>query len=101
MCSISPGPRRTPSPVGISIAQHHTQYVEQTAVSAISGVGHVAEETRHVHGVVEAAIAEAASVCGTVESRVALLVAQAEASTVHMVSELSKCIADAVGHTQE
>ena len=38
-------------------------------------VGHVAEETRRVRNVVEAAIAEAKSVHGEVESRVASLVA--------------------------
>ena len=101
MRSISLGPQRTPSPVGVSIAQRHAQYAEQTTVSAISGVGRIAEETHRVRGVVKAAIAEATSVHGAVKSRVALLVAHAEASTVHMVSELSKCIADAVGHTQE
>ena len=42
--------------------------------SAMSGVGYVAEETRHVRNVAEAAIAEAKSVHGEIESRVALLV---------------------------
>ena len=37
---------------------------EQIVESAISGVGRVAEETQHAHGIVEAAIAEATSVRG-------------------------------------
>ena len=54
-----------------------------------------------MRGVAEAAIAEASSVSGVVESRVASLAVHAKANTVHTVSELSKCVADAVGHMQE
>ena len=85
--------------MGVSIVQCCARYAEQTAVSAISGVCRIAEETRHMHGVAEAAIAEAASMRGTVRSRVASLATHAEASTAHVVSKLSKRVADAVGHT--
>ena len=45
------------------------------AESAMSGVGHVMEETRRVCGIAETAIAEAKLVHGEVESRVVLLAA--------------------------
>ena len=52
-----------------------------------------------VHGVVEAAIAEARSVHGEIESRVALLAAQANASTTHIVGVLSQCVQEVVEHS--
>ena len=72
--------------------QHCAKYAEQTAESAMLSVGHVAEETRRVRNVVEAAIAEAKSVHGEVESRGATLAAQAKASTAHIVGVLSECV---------
>ena len=64
----------------------------------MSGVGGITEETRHACGIAEAAIAEAAPVHGQVENRVALLTAQAEASTVHVVDALSKRAIGVVAH---
>ena len=63
-------------------------------------VGHVAEETRRVRNVVEAAIAEAKSVHGEVESRVAFIKAQAEASTVHIVGVLSERVQEVAAHSK-
>ena len=66
----------------------------------MSGVCRVAEETRLVFDVVEAAIAEAKSVHGKVESRVALLAAQTEASTTHIVGGLSECVQEVASEVQ-
>ena len=52
--STSPAPRRVASPLGVSVAQRRAKYAEQTAESAMSGVGRVAEETVRVRGVAEA-----------------------------------------------
>ena len=54
------------------------------------GVGRVAEKTDRVHGIAEAAIAKATSATSQMESNVALLAVQAEATTVRAVSALSK-----------
>ena len=63
---------------------------EQIAESAYSSVGQVAKQTRHAREVAKAAIVEARSVHGTVESRVAALSAHANESTAHAVEVLSK-----------
>ena len=63
---------------------------EQIAESAFSGVGQVADETRRAREVAEAAIAEARSVHGAVESRVAPLSARADESTTHAVEVLTE-----------
>ena len=78
--SASPRPRRVLSPVGLSVAQRRAQLAEQTAATAASGVGRVAEETRRVRELVEATTAEARSVRGEVESHVAQMAAAAEAN---------------------
>ena len=65
----------------------------------MSDVGQIADEARRVCGVVEAAIAEARSVHGEIESRVALLAAQANASTTHIVGVLSQCVQEVVEHS--
>ena len=66
----------------------------------MSSVGHVAEETRHVRGIAEAAIAEVKSVHDAVESKVASLVAYAEARTVHVIGVLSKRVEEVVAHSE-
>ena len=58
----------------------------------MSGISRVAEETRYVCGIAEAAIAEAKSVHGEVESRVASPAAQAEASMAQVVGTPSEHI---------
>ena len=52
-----------------------------------------------MRNVVEAAIAEARSVHGEVESRVALLAVQADVSTAHIVGVLSQCVQEVVEHS--
>ena len=66
----------------------------------MSGVGRVMEETRCARGIVETAIAEAKSVHGEVESRVASLAVQAEASMVQVVGTLSECIKEMAAHSK-
>ena len=81
--SVSLGPRRIVSPLGLSVAQRCTQLAKQTAESVMSGIGKVAEATRRAHGVAEAAIAEATSVRSQVESRIALLATQVKRMNVN------------------
>ena len=98
--SASPGTRWVASLIGISVAQRHAQIAEKIAERAISGVGQVADETRHARKVAEAAIAEARSVHGEVQSRVASLSTQAEASTAHAVEVLSGRVQEVAEHSQ-
>ena len=98
--SVSPRPRRIASPIGVSVVQRCTQMAEQIAESAFSGVGQVADETHHVRKVAEAAIAEARSVHGVVESRVAALSARADESTAHAMEVLSEQVQRTVVETE-
>ena len=54
----------------------------------MSGISHIADKTCHVHKLVEATSAEARSVHGDVESKVATLAAKADVSTAHAVEEM-------------
>ena len=99
-CSASPRSRRIASPRGVSVAQHHAQMAEQIAESAFSGVGQVADEIRRVRKVAETAIAEARSVHGAVESRVAALSARADESTVHAMEFLTEQVRQTVAETE-
>ena len=56
------------------------------------GVGRIADETRHVRELVEATSAEAKSVHGEVESRVASLAPKADASASREMEEISGCV---------
>ena len=66
----------------------------------MSGVGRITEKTRRAHGIAEAAIAKVKSMHGEVESRVASLVAQAEASTAHIAYALSKHVSEVAADTE-
>ena len=65
----------------------------------MSGVGQIVDEARRVHGVADAAIAEARSVHCEVKSKVALLAVQASASTAHIVGVLSQRVQEVVEHS--
>ena len=66
----------------------------------MSGMGQIAaDEVHRVCGVVEFAIAEARSIHGEVESRVASLAAQADACTAHIVGVLSQRIQEVAEHS--
>ena len=86
--STSPGLRKSPSPLGLSVAQQCAQLAEQTAVSAMSRVGRIADETHCMHELVEATSAKARSVRGEVESRVATSAAKADTSASRAVEEI-------------
>ena len=65
----------------------------------MSGVGRIEDETCCVHNVAEVAIAEARSVHSEVESKVASLAVQADASTVHIVGVLSQRVREMAEHS--
>ena len=73
----------------MSVAQRRARMAEQIAESAFSGVGAVAQETRRVQSVAEAAVAKVRSVRGEVESKVAELTHRAEASVSQVANVLS------------
>ena len=91
--SASPHPRRSPSPLGVSVAQRRAQLAAQLAATAVSGVGHVAEETRRVRELVEATSAKAKSVHSDIESRVATLAAESEISAVRVPADVDAKVA--------
>ena len=92
--------RRSLSPLGLSVAQRRAQLAEQVAESAMSGVRCVADETRCAREVAEAAIAEARSVHGEVQSKVASLMARADASAAHAIEVLSGRVQEVAEHSQ-
>ena len=87
--SASPGLRRFPLPLGVSVAQRCARLAEQSVATATSGMGRVEKKTCRVREMVEATTAEARSVRGDVESRVATLAVAADASTAHTAEEIS------------
>ena len=94
--STSPRLRRSQSPLGLSVAQRCARLAEQTALTAIFGVGRVEAETHCVHEMVEATKAEAKSVRGEVESHVATLVAAGDASAAHATKEIASRVKEVV-----
>ena len=62
---------------------------EQSVVTAVSGMGRVAQETHRVHRMVEAMTTEAKSMQDEVESRVATLAAVADASATRASEEIT------------
>ena len=87
--SASPRPRRTISPIGLSVAQQHARTAEQKADSAFSGVGVVADQTRRTQAVAEAAIAEARSVRDKVSSKLAEVAKRADISAPSVAENLT------------
>ena len=78
--------------------QCRAHMAERIAESAISGVGQVADATHQACEVAEAAITEARSVHGKVKSKVATLMAQANASTAHAVEEITGCVQEVAAY---
>ena len=87
--SVSPRPRRTISPSKLSVAQRRAQIVEQKAESAFSGVGVVADQTRHAQSIAEAAIAETRSVRDEVSSRIAKVAKRSDVSVSNVADVLT------------
>ena len=79
----------SPSPLGLSVVQRRAWLAEQTAFTAISGIGCVEAETRRVREMVEATTVEAGSVRGEAKSHVATLAAAADASTTCATEEIA------------
>ena len=77
----------------MSVAQRRAQLAAQSAATAVSGVGRVADETRRVRELVEATTAEARSVRGEVESRVATLAAASEENVARVAAEVDAKVA--------
>ena len=73
--------------------------MEQSAATAISGMGNVEEETHRVRQMVEATTAEARSVCGGIESRIATLAVAADASAACTAEEISSRVKEAVEYS--
>ena len=71
--STSPGLRRSLSLLGLSVAQQCAQMVEHITERAYSGVGAIAKQTRHAQSMAEAIVAEARSMHGEVEGKMAEL----------------------------
>ena len=67
--------------------------------TAISGVGHIEQEMRRVREMVEATTAEAKSVHGEVESRIATLAAVADASAARAAEEISSRVKEVVEYS--
>ena len=67
----------------------------------MSGVGQVVEAMSRTHGVAEAMIAEATSMRSQVESRVALLAVQAEATISRAVSKMAGQMQAMAAHAEE
>ena len=66
----------------------------------MSGVGCIADETRHVRKLVEATSAEARSVRGEVGSKVDTLAVKADASTAHIVEEMMGRVWEVVAYSE-
>ena len=97
--SASLGPRRSPSSLGLLVAQRRVHLAEQSVAMAISGVGCVEAETRRVRELVEATLVEARSVRGEVESHVATLAAVADVSATCAVTEIAGQVEKVVAYS--
>ena len=71
------------------MAQRRAQIVEQKAESAFSGVGVVADQTRHAQSIAKAAIAEARSVRDEVSSRIAKVAKRSDVSVSNVADVLT------------
>ena len=72
--------------------QRCVRLVEQNTESAMSGVGRITDETHRIRKLVEATSAEARSMHGEVESKVATLAAKVDASTAYVVEAMTGCV---------
>ena len=89
----------SPPPLGMSIAQRCARMAEQIAGSAFYGVSAITQETRRAQSVAEATAAEARSVRGEVENKVAKLTHHAEASISQAANVLFSQVQQVVAQT--
>ena len=97
--SASPRPRRSPSPLGVSVAQRRAQLAAQSAATAVSGVGRIEAETLRVRELVEATSAEAKSVRDEVESRIAEMAAASQASASQLAGQMATQVTKVAEYT--
>ena len=71
------------------MAQGRAQIAKQKAESAFSGVGVVADQTRHAQSIAEAAIAQARSVHDEVSSRIAKVAKRLDVSVSNVADVLT------------
>ena len=83
--SVSPGLRRSPSPLGISVAKRRVQLAERVAESAVSGMEQIADEVRQVRMAAAAAAANAESAKEEFLLQAVSFSVQAEASAAKAV----------------
>ena len=88
--SVSPIIRCVRPPVCLSVVQCHTQLAKQIVASVISAIGRVAAPVQTAQGVAEAALSEAASVCGQVEDKIQSYVSRTEADASRVVGEATQ-----------
>ena len=98
--SASPQPRRTVSPIALSVAQQRARTAEQRAETALSGVEVVAERTRHAQSVAEDAIAEARSVRAKVSSQMAEIAKRTDVSASIVAEDFVGKMRETVAHTE-
>ena len=98
--SASPQPRRSLSPVGVSVVQRRAQLATQSAATAVSGVGRIERETSRVRDLAEATSAEAKSVRGEVESRIADLAAASQASASQLEERVTAQVTQVAEYTE-
>ena len=98
--SASPRPRRTASPIALSVAQQRARTTEERAETALSGVKVVADRTKRAQTVAEDAIAEARSVRAEVSSRMAEVAKRADVSASVVAEDLTGKMREAVAHTE-
>ena len=98
--SASPRPRRTVSPIALSVAQERARTAEQRAETALSGVEVVADRTKRAQAVAEDAIAEARSVCTEVASRMAEAAKRADVSASAVAEDFAGKVRETVAHAE-
>ena len=89
-CSASPGLCRSPSPLGILIAKRRAEYAERIAVSAMSGIGEVADAVCVVRAEAAMAVADSQNAMGIVQTLAMSFSAHTKAATVKAMGEMEK-----------
>ena len=83
----------------MSVAQQRARIAEQKADDAYSGVGIVANQTRHARAVAESAIAEARSVREEVSSKIVEVAKRADVSASSFAENLTGKMREVATHT--
>ena len=97
--SVSPRMHRTVSPSSLSVAQQRVRTAEQRALSALSSVGVIANQTQRTRAVAEAAIAEARSVREEVSSKISEVAKRANVSASSIAENLEGKMREVAAYT--